>query len=91
MTQSNSWKSKNNQKTPKKQVIECSCRDNFNIDAIFKAYLSLAKVKLSITSDTPPPSKPLLGFGRGGSGSGKKRLSIQTANQNQFDTDNQEG
>lgn len=29
------------------QVIECSCRDNINIDNIFKAYLSLAKVSLS--------------------------------------------
>lgn len=35
-----------------KQVIECSCKDNINIDNIFKAYLSLAKVSLS-TSVVP--------------------------------------
>lgn len=29
------------------KVIECSCKENYNIDNIFKAYLSLAKVSLS--------------------------------------------
>lgn len=29
------------------QVIECSCKDDINIEAIFRAYLSLAKVTLS--------------------------------------------
>lgn len=34
------------------KLIECSCKDNWNVEAIFKAYLSLAKVKMFIN---PPP------------------------------------
>lgn len=34
---------------PNPQVVECSCRDDTNIENIFKAYLSLARVSLSAT------------------------------------------
>lgn len=30
-------------------MIECSCKENVNVDSIFKAYLSLARVSLSTT------------------------------------------
>lgn len=31
------------------QVIECSCKENTNIETIFRSYLSLARVSLSTT------------------------------------------
>jgi len=40
------------------QVIECSCKDDTNISAIFKAYLSLAKVSLTSAVSASIKSRP---------------------------------